>query len=112
MEALRTKEKTMICLGTIANIAAILTAMVAVFGYGYYRFDQWHKRHRLENYLKSEKENAADRGQRTLLHLMAKLGMTEAELLQASFRSKHISRKISPDDKTGRAEALLLEWKE
>ena len=100
----------MIELGTIANVAAILTALVAAYGYGAYRMDQHGKRGSLEQYLKSEKEKRKDRGQRSLLHLMAKLGMTEAELLQASFRSKHIDRKISPDRKTNRAEALLLEW--
>ncbi len=58
------------------------------------------------------KQSWAVRGQRSLLHLMANVGMTEAELIQASFRSKHIKRKIAPDNKTGRADALLLEWKE
>ncbi len=96
-------------LGTIANIAAIITALVAAFGYGFYICDRFCKRRHLEKYLKSEKEKEEDRGQRSLLHLMAKLGMTEAELLQASFRSKNIDRKISPNNKTGRAEALLLE---
>lgn len=97
-------------LGIIANVAAILTALIAGVGYGIYRFDQYDKRCSLEKYLKSEKENKEDHGQRSLLHLMASLGMTEAELLQASFRSKHIDRKIAPNIKTGRAEALLLEW--
>ena len=96
-------------LGTIANIAAILTAIIAVFGYGAYRWDQSRKRQRLESYLKVEKTKDKDRGQRSLLHLMAEVGMTEAELIQASFRSKHIARKIAKDEETGRADALLLE---
>ncbi len=101
-------------LGTIANIAAILTASIAVFGYCAYRWDQCNKRKRLEKYLKSQKVIAKgnNRGQRSLLHLMANVGMTEAELIQASFRSKHIVRKIAKDDETGRAGALLLEWKD
>ena len=99
-------------LGTIASFAAIITAIVALFGYGTYRWDQCGKRRRLENYLKSEKAIGSDQGQRSLLHLMANVGMTEAELIQASFRSKHIERKIAKDDETGRADALLLEWKE
>ena len=37
--------------------------------------------------------------------------MTEAELLQASFRSQHINRRIAPDPTTDRAEALLLEYR-
>lgn len=99
-------------LGIIANISAILTAVVAVFGYGAYRWDQRTKRKKLERYLQLEKATDEDRGQRSLLHLMAKVGMTEAELIQASFRSKHIFRKIAKDDETGRADSMLLEWKE
>lgn len=97
-------------LATIANIAAILTALVAVGGYSAYRIDQYFKRRQLEIYLKSEKQKQLDHGQRSLLHLMAKLGMTTSELLQASFKSNHVDRKVSANDKTGRAEALLLEW--
>ena len=94
----------------IANLSAIFTAIVAVFGYGSYRCDQRTKRIRLENYLRDEKAKDRDQGQRSLLHLMANVGMTEAELIQASFRSKHIARKIAKDDENGRAAALLLEW--
>jgi len=96
----------------LANIAAIFTAIIAAFGYGAYRWDQCKKRKKLEKYLKAEKSICKDQGQRSLLHLMANVGMTEAELIQASFRSKHIESKIAKDDKTGRADALLLEWKE
>jgi hypothetical protein len=99
-------------LGLIANIAAIFTAAIAVFGYGAYRLDQNGKRKRLENYLKAEKSKGKDRGQRSLLHLMANVGMTEAELIQASFRSHHIDRKIAQDMETGRADALLLQWRD
>ena len=102
----------MTSLGIVANIAAILTAVVAAFGYSAYRWDKCQKRQRLEKYLKVEKAIGKNRGQRSLLHLMANVGMTEAELIQASFRSKHIDRKIAKDDETGRADALLLEWKE
>jgi len=99
-------------LGAIANVSAILTAVVAIFGYGAYRVEQCSKYKKLENYLKAEKSKGKDFGQRSLLHLMANVGMTEAELIQASFRSNHIKRKIAPDEKTNRAEALLLEWSE
>ena len=97
-------------LGTIANVAAILTAIIAFFGYGAYLLDQRSKRTSLEKYLRAEKQGGTDRGQRSILHLMANVGMTEAEIIQASFRSKNISRKIAKDDSSGRAEALLMEW--
>jgi len=99
-------------LGTFANIATILTATIAGFGYGKYCLDQYCKRVRLENYLKSEMEKEIDQGHRTLLHLMAKLGMTKDELLQASFNSNHVKRKIAKNDDTGRAESMLLAWSE
>jgi hypothetical protein len=99
-------------LTVIADIGAILTAGVAVVGGGYLWRDRRGKQTKLENYLKAEKQNASrgDKGQRSILHLMARLGMTEGEVLQASFRSKCIERRLSADDKTGRATAMLLEY--
>lgn len=105
-------------INVIANIAAILTAIVALVGYGIYRWDRCAQRRKLETYLKAQKENQSlmltdnDQGQRSLLHLMAKVGMTEGELIQASFRSNHIKRVVATDRETGRANALLLEWSE
>jgi hypothetical protein len=93
-----------------ANIAAILTAIVAGLAWGAYRYDLYRKRKRLEAYLKAEKEKGTDKGQRTMLHLMVRLGLTEAEVMQASFRSKHLIRRIAADPKNDRAEALLLEY--
>ena len=95
-----------------ADLAAILTAIVAVFGYGRYRWDANCKRRKMEDYLKGEKNRSKNQGQRSMLHLMARLGLTEAEILHASFSSKHIVRKIAKDAKTGRATALLFEYKD
>ncbi|MHA7776114.1 hypothetical protein [Roseibium sp. M-1] len=92
--------------------AAIITAIVAFFGYGAYRCDIVKKRLCLEKYLKSEQLKGSDKGQRSILHIVARIGMTETEILQASFRSKHILRKIASNDGTGRAEAILIEWVE
>ena len=99
-------------LSILANFAAICTAIVAVFGYRKYCLDQCKKRKKLEEYLKAEKIDGKDQGQRSLLRLVAKVGMTEDELIQASFRSKHIIRKVTTDEKTGMANTLLLEWKD
>lgn len=93
-----------------ANLAAILTAIIAVFGYGKYQLDARCKRKKLEAYLKDEKSKGKDGGQRSALHLMARLGLTEAEILHASFGSNHIIRKIAKDPETNRAEALLFEY--
>lgn len=93
-----------------ANLAAIFTAVIAVFGYGKYQLDARCRRKKLESYLKNEKAKGSDQGQRSALHLMARLGLTEAEILHASFSSKHIIRKIATDQETNRAEALLFEY--
>ena len=46
------------------------------------------------------------------MHLVAKLGLTEAEILNASFRSRYIARRISSDKDTNLATAILLEYSE
>jgi hypothetical protein len=89
--------------------AAILTAVVALVAYLQYTGGRLKKRWRLESYLKPEKASGQDAGQRTLLHLTAELGMTEAEIVDAAFRSKLIRRRVRPDQ-YGLAAALLLEY--
>lgn len=93
-----------------ASLAAIFTAVIAVFGYGKYQWDAHTRRKQLEKYLRTEKEKGEDQGQRSALHLMARLGLTEAEILHASFSSKNIARKIAKNTETNRADALLFEW--
>ncbi len=95
-------------LEVFANVAAILTAVVAVWAYGRYLWVQRQRRLRLENHLREER-HAGDQGHRTLLHLVAYLGMSEAEIVDAAFRSKVIRRRVSVDDQ-GRADRLLLEY--
>ena len=98
-------------LTVFGNGAAVATFLIAAFAYFHYRLDRWRKRRKVENYLKAEKEEAKDRGQRSVLHLMAKLGLTEAEILNASSQSSHIARRIATDPETNRAEALLFEYR-
>lgn len=102
----------MIPLATIANIAAILTALFAAWAGIYVIFDLRNKRLKLEDYLRQVQSNATgdDKGQRTILHLMARLGLTEAEILHASFRSKCIVRTLAANKETGRADAMLFEY--
>jgi hypothetical protein len=47
---------------------------------------------RVEAYLRLEKEAGIDKGQRSARHLMAKLGLTEGQVLEASRRSPAIKR--------------------
>lgn len=99
-------------LASLANIAAIITAAVALFGYLAYQIGQCRKRIKLEQYLRSEKQQGSDNGQRSLLHLVANVGMTETELIQASFKSKRIIRRIKQDKNSGLADSILLEFKD
>lgn len=92
-----------------ASWAALFTAAVAIFGYSAYRFERCQKRRRLEAYLRAEKASGKDKGQRTLMHLMAHLGMTESDILGSAFRSKHVQRTV--DVKDGKAVGLFLEYK-
>ena len=96
-------------LEVLANIAAVVTAAVAVVAYVNYRLEQRDRRIRLERHLREEKEQGYDQGQRTIPHLMAQLGMTEAEVLHAAFQSDLIRRRTIVDA-DGYAEALLFEY--
>ncbi len=92
-----------------ANIAAIATACFAGWAYCSFRWERRGKRIRLENYLKHEKAEGTDKGQRTVMHLVVRLGMTETEIVDAAFRSNCINRKIKADG-GGAATTLLLEY--
>ena len=110
-----------------ANFASVATLLITAGGatigtYGYlrYRF-QWHKKRlALETYLKAAKGRAqknqhgktkdnADRGQRTTLHLVRYVGLTEDEIIKISFESSNLERKLVPDE-AGYANALLFEY--
>lgn len=97
------------CIELAANWASILTAAVAVLAYGLFLCERRAKRVRLERHLKSEKEKGDDLGQRTLVHLVRHLGMSESDIMDCAFRSKHVDRKAKVED--GKAIAILLEYK-
>jgi hypothetical protein len=108
----------------VANAASIVTAIVAVFAWGYYRCGLRRKRVALENHLKAEKEKALlkngkdvsktkkdkgiDRGQRTVRHLTAALALTKDDVLKAAFESKHVVTHVK--SKHGYADKLLFEY--
>ena len=63
-----------------------------------------------ERYLKAEKDAHKDRRQRTLTHLVVKLGMSETDVMDSAFRSKHVDRKVTVA-RDGKADEILLEYK-
>jgi hypothetical protein len=101
-------------LGVWANIAAILTFIVVVCAWARFEWSTWRRRKRLENYLQFRKRSASDRdmGQCSILHLMANVGLTETEILQASFKSRHIRRHEAANGSSHQSGDLLLEYDE
>lgn len=91
--------------------AAIFTAAIALFAYCVYRYERRRKRLLVEQYSKAERDAGANKGQRSLTHLVANLGMTETEILDCAFRSHHIGRVVTKDEK-GMAKGLLLEYRD
>jgi hypothetical protein len=101
-------------LEVVGNWAAIATAIVAVLGYCKYLCERRGRRTKLEEYLESRKREATSqgkKGQHTILHLISKLGMSESQILEASFQSSKIERVVKQNDDTGFASTILLEWK-
>jgi hypothetical protein len=92
-------------LGAAANVAAVITAIVATLAYGRFLCERRRKRQRLETYLKSD----AQKGGRSLLDLATTLGMTEAEIIDAAFRSQCI-RRTATTDLMGSPSKMLLEY--
>lgn len=97
-------------LGIVADCAAVLTAVVAVIGYGRYLLTTCQKRRRLEAYLRNVKIAGEGQGQRTILHLMRHVKLTESEILNAAFSSDRIQPVLAQDDE-GRASAILFEYR-
>jgi hypothetical protein len=100
----------------LANLATILTATVAVFWFGHAVFDRRRKRRKLEDYLLSKwrgYDAKTDKGhyRHTIVHLMTELGLTQDEVLQASFRSSKIKR-IAGQNASGLATDIRLQHSE
>jgi hypothetical protein len=91
-----------------ANVAAILTAVVATLAYVHFIWGERRRRLALEAYLREERRHSVDEGRRTVTHLMAHLSMTEAEVLKAGFQSK-IVEAIPGMDEQGRAVRLYFQ---
>jgi hypothetical protein len=103
-------------IGWWADLASILTAAVAVFWFSYTVLDRCRKRRKLEDYLLKKwraYDPKTDKGdyRHTIVHLMTELGLTEDEVLQASFRSVKIKRKAG-EDESGLATDIRLQHRD
>jgi len=61
---------------------------------------------------KASDEESGKEGQHTFFHLMKEVGLTEAEILQASFKSKRIERLNIVDEKSKKATGLLFGYQD
>jgi len=90
-----------------ANWATILTAAIVRTAFSRFLWGRRQRRNSLEAYLREEKLSRRDEGRRSVIHLMASLAMTEAEILAAAFQRNRITTVPGIDD-NGRASRLLL----
>ena len=112
MLTLRTVE-TLLVVG--ANVAAIVTGIVAAIVGGRYLWLVRQRRMVLETYLAGERsiDEASGKpgaGVRSVMHLMGFVSMTEPEVLDAAFASKRIRSFTHDDPATGRSDALLFQF--
>jgi hypothetical protein len=102
-----------------ADLAVILTlgitlvgAVVGIVGYVKYRCELRSRSERLEDFLRREKMKRADDGQRSVIRIIKDVGLTEDEIIQASFRNPRIGRRVLTDPQTNLAKELLFEYQE
>jgi hypothetical protein len=81
-------------LQALADLASIITAVIAAGAAVWYFRQRRQKTLSLENYLKVE--TGGNETRRTVTHLAAVLGMTEADVIDAAIRSRHIERSATP----------------
>lgn len=86
-------EVSLKIISIFANLVVIATGIAAIYYVLELMFQKRRKRQALERYLLSQREsslNPDDQGMRTVLHLMAKLKLTEAEVYDAAFASHNV----------------------
>lgn len=100
-------------LDAASDIATVIMAIVAIGAYGWYQIEIVANRARLEEFLKGEvkgKRHKDDLGRRTVLFLASQLRMTEAEILEAGFKSKKIKCVPGFDEEKHRTDVIYFEY--
>lgn len=100
----------MTSLPTLVVLSSVAINLPVGLGMLMQYLDRRRKRNLLEAYLRAESLNATNgrNGLHTLVHLVVKLGLTEDEILEASFRSRCIVRMAPVDrDPKERSDVLL-----
>jgi hypothetical protein len=96
----------------VANITAILTSVGAVCAWCYYQYGFIRKRNELEKCLEHDGKPCKERGTPgafTFQHITAKTGLTESEILRASFKNPRINR-LERKDGEGYTKEILFQY--
>jgi hypothetical protein len=101
-------------LSAVANVAAIVTGMIAAIAGTRYLYSKRTYRSALEALLKRERDNdekfsLGGKGERTILFLMANLAMTESQVLDAAFASRRVKRWLG-NGRNGRSSAMFFQY--
>lgn len=101
-------------LGTLGNVAAILTAGFAGGASLWYLVQRSRRRSKLQSYLIKERKDAESRGgkgigARSIIHLMGNCSMTEAQVLEAAFGNESIRTWVTADEESKRATGLMFQ---
>jgi len=100
-------------LDTTDHIAAIGTAGLASWAWAYYHWERFWRRVRLERRLRDTltiQYGNGEEGAQSIPRLMAALGMSEKDIMDASFRSRRVERTSLADPETGHARTVLLRY--
>lgn len=92
-----------------ASIAAIATGLVAVWAYSAYVLTKCDRRKKLEAYLKDRRSDGDGTYRQSVIHLMAYLRMTESQVYEAAFDSKHVIPSPGQDN-LGIANRVFFEY--
>lgn len=96
-----------------SDFAQAVTGIVAGVAGIYYLCQRRKRRVALEKHLIAERRTdelpgGQGSGTRTIVHLMGRCSMTEAQVLEAAFANKNIKTWVAVDD-DGRATALMFQ---
>jgi hypothetical protein len=91
-----------------AEFAEIVTGFAAIAASVKYVFNERHNSHMIQEHLRDQQN--MDGGKRSMLHVMSHTGLTEAEVLKASFNKRHSQIDRAHDD-DGVTDAIFLSYR-
>lgn len=98
--------------GTLADITSVLTFVGGVGAWCYYQYGFIRKRRELERCLLQDGapfKKQGEMGAFTVQHITAKTGLTESEILRATFRNPRVNR-LERLDEDGYTKEILFQY--